>query len=261
MQHQKKAGWKTGIVGVGHVGNAMRDLFPDAILYDEPKGIGSREEINRCDIAFLCVPTPMGPEGGCDTTAVDRCLSWMTPGTIVIRSTVPVGYTRRMAEKTGKQIVFQPEYYGETPNHPLADLKKRQWITLGGTPEGIEAAVRVYETVYDPMVEVRTSDSDTAELAKYMENAFLAAKVTFFNEFYEIAQAMHVDYDEAKELFLMDPRMNRSHTTVFTQDRGYGGSCLPKDMASIIHQAETLGADCSLLKAIQTRNKKFREHS
>ena len=250
---------KVGIVGLGHVGSAMHELFTQAVLYDEPKEIGTRGEINACDVAFLCVPTPMKEDGSCDTSAVDYCISWMTPGTIVIRSTVPVGYTRKKAGETGKRIVFQPEYYGETPNHPLADLRKRTWITLGGDAESIEEVRRAYETVYNSTVEVRVSDSDTAELAKYMENAFLAAKVTFFNEFYEIAQAMHVDYDKAKELFLMDPRMNRSHTAVYKDDRGYGGSCLPKDMASIIYQAEQLGADCGLLRSIRDRNSRFRE--
>ena len=67
---------KIGIVGYGHVGTAMKDLFKDAAIYDKYKGIGSREEINKCDVTFVCVPTPMSEDGSCDTTAVEEVISW-----------------------------------------------------------------------------------------------------------------------------------------------------------------------------------------
>ena len=67
---------KIGIVGFGHVGGAMHELFKDAIIYDKFTCIGTKEEINKCDAAFVCVPTPMMEDGNCDTTAVDEVLAW-----------------------------------------------------------------------------------------------------------------------------------------------------------------------------------------
>ena len=65
---------KVGIIGVGHVGTAMNNLFKDAVLYDKFKNIGNMEEINKCDAAFICVPTPMDKDGSCDTSAVEEVI-------------------------------------------------------------------------------------------------------------------------------------------------------------------------------------------
>ena len=59
--------WSVAIVGAGAVGRAMQTLFPDAVIYDEPLGLGTREAVNACACAFVCVPTPSGSDGACDT--------------------------------------------------------------------------------------------------------------------------------------------------------------------------------------------------
>src|SRR5262245_15560839 len=110
------------IVGLGAVGRSMLTLFPDAATYDEPLGIGTRDEVNRRDIAFVCVPTPALAGGGCDTSIVEDVVEWLECGVIVLRSTVAPGTTEALADRVGKRIVFQPEYGpGETPDHPFAD--------------------------------------------------------------------------------------------------------------------------------------------
>lgn len=247
-----------GIVGVGHVGTAMQALFPNAAVYDKYRQLGSKESVNACQCVFVCVPTPKGEDGRCDTSAVDEVLGWVQAGLVVIRSTVPVGYTAAKAKELGKDIVFQPEYYGETVDHPFTDLSARRWITLGGTREARQKAVSVYQTVYNSDVFFQLVDAETAELAKYMENAFLATKVTFCNEFYDLAQSFGVDYNELRETWLCDPRIGRSHTFVYEQDRGYEGSCLPKDMASILYQAKMVGVDTTLLSSVQKKNRRYR---
>lgn len=179
---------KIGIVGRGHVGTAMNEIFPDAIIYDGPLAIGKKEDINQCDVVFVCVPTPMKEDGSCDVSIVESVLKWVNATVIVLRSTVPVGFTETQSKKLNKKIVFQPEYYGETVAHPFADLRYRQWITLGGNSEDIELVVEAYQTVYTSEVLINIVDAKTAELAKYMENCYLAAKVTFCNEFYDLAK-------------------------------------------------------------------------
>lgn len=250
-----------GIVGLGHVGSAMHVLFPDAVIYDPPKGIGNIEEINRCDITFVCVPTPQRENGSCNTDIVDDVLSILNNKVIVLRSTVPVGYTEDRANKLGKRIVFQPEYYGETTAHPFADLQSRKWITLGGNLEECSLVANAYRSVYTSELHVHIVDAKTAELAKYMENSFLAAKVTFCNEFYDLAEAFGVNYDLLRETWLLDPRIGRSHTFVYDDNRGYGGSCLPKDIAAIVFQGEEIGADVSMLKGIIKKNKTLRQET
>lgn len=248
---------KIGIVGLGHVGTAMNMLFRDAVVYDEPKCIGTRERINECYLVFVCVPTPMRENGSCDTSVVEDVVSWLTVKCIVLRSTVPVGFVDSISNKTGKRIVFQPEYYGETVAHPFSDLKSRTWITLGGKTEDVKYVVNAYQRVYNSDVRIRIVSAKTAELAKYMENAFFATKVIFCNEFYDIANEFGVDYNELRETWLEDPRIGRSHTFVYHNDRGFGGSCLPKDVSSIIFQANEHSVNCDLLKTINNKNELY----
>ena len=250
---------KTGIVGYGKVGTAMKELFTDACVYDGPKGIGSREEINSCSITFVCVPTPMLPGGGCDTSAVEDVMSWIGSDIVVLRSTVPVGFTDGLCERYGKRVCFQPEYYGETAAHPFADLRNQGWITIGGEESAASRVAGLYKKVRNSGLVINLVDAKTAELAKYMENCFLAAKVVFCNEFYDIARGMGVNYDRLRETWLLDPRMGRSHTFVFEDDRGFGGSCLPKDTSALVSQAEAFGIDASFMKAVIEKNRLLRD--
>lgn len=249
---------KVGIVGIGHVGSAMKALFKNAYVYDKYKKIGNKKDINSCDTAFVCVPTPQNEDGSCDTRYVDEVLSWLETPLIIIRSTVPVGYTKEKSKHHKSLIVFQPEYYGETVDHPFADLTTRRWITLGGTDEACAKAIETYQLVYNSDIEICIVDSDTAELAKYMENSFLALKVTFCNEFYDIARNFGVDYNKLREAWTLDPRIGRSHTFVYKDERGYGGSCLPKDVSAIIYQAKKSGLDTTLIDAVREKNKLYR---
>lgn len=252
---------KIGIVGYGHVGKAMAELFKDVAIYDEPLNIGTKDEINQCDIAFICVPTPSNKDGSCDTSIVEEVISWLDVETIVIRSTVYVGFTRIMSEKYNKSIVFQPEYYGETVAHPFSDLSNRQWLSFGGTSSAVNRAISAYKQVYTSNVEIYITDSDSAEFAKYMENAFLATKVIFCNEMYDLSRKLNVDYNKAREVWLADPRIGRSHTFVYEDNRGYGGSCLPKDVLSIIDQAHKSGSDCTLMEAVDEKNRLLKNNN
>ena len=247
--------YRVSVIGYGHVGTIMNELFPDAVIYDEPKGIGTREEVNNCDFAFVCVPTPKAEDGSCDTSIVDDVLSWLEPKKcIILRSTVPVGYTDWKSVTLNKHIIFQPEYYGETPRHIFADPHNRSWITLGGIEQDTVEVAKLYQKVFTSELIINQVDSDTAELAKYMENCFYAVKVTFCNQFYDYANAVGIDYNKLRETWLLDPRINRSHTFVYEDNRGYGGSCLPKDMAAMIKLGDDDGVDMSLLKAVEEIN-------
>lgn len=249
------------VVGLGHVGSSMRRLFVDAVVYDEPKGIGERATVNDCRVAFVCVPTPQGEDGACDTSIVECVLSWIESDVVVLRSTVPVGFTDAAKRRYGKRIVFQPEYYGETNAHPFADPHDRSWITLGGDVADTRIVADVYRRVFTSELVANVVNARTAELAKYMENCFLALKVTFCNQFYDLAQASGVDYDQLRETWLLDPRIGRSHTFVYQDNRGYSGSCLPKDLSATIAQAKGLNVRLPLLEAVVATNHLYRHDS
>lgn len=248
-----------GIVGSeGHVGTAMKLLFQDAVCFDI--NVGTKEEINRCQTVFVCVPTPSREDGSCNTDIVESVIEWVNVPLIIIRSTVYVGFTDLMRQKYNKEIVFQPEYYGETVDHPLRDLKTRSWLAFGGTEKGIRLAIKTYQKVYNSSVAIYHGDAKSIEMAKYMENCFLAAKVTFCNEMKDIADALGANFDIAREAWLADPRIGPDHTFVYDDDRGFGGSCLPKDVASLIFQANSSGADASLMESIVKKNELYKKN-
>ena len=249
---------KVGIVGYGHVGQAMHQLFKNAVIFDLHKNIGSIEDVNLCDAAFICVPTPMDADGSCHTDIVEGVIKECECNLLILRSTIPVGFTRKMAEKYQKNIVFQPEYYGETVAHPFANLSERQWLAFGGTREAIHLAIKIYQQVVNSNVRIYQAASDEVEMAKYMENAYLATKVIFCNEFHQICQKMGVDYHQVREIWTADPRVGTSHTFVYENNLGYGGSCLPKDIASIQKQARDNDCDTTLMDAVINKNLKLR---
>jgi UDPglucose 6-dehydrogenase len=247
------------IVGYGAVGKGIHSLFPDAVVFDPILGLGSKEAVDACEFAFVCVPTPRATDGAADTSIVEEVVSWIKSGVVLIRSTVPVGTTDRLREATGKRVVFQPEYGpAETPDHPFNDLRKIRWAILGGRRADTRRAAELYKSVFNADFVIQQTDARTAELTKYMENCFLALKVTFCNEFFDIAEAMDVDYNELRELWLLDPRIGRSHTFVLEESRGFGGRCLPKDLDALIHSSTAAGIDVGLLKAVRDVNSAVR---
>ncbi len=247
------------IVGYGALGHALQELFPVAVIFDEPLGIGSREEVNRCAFACVAVPTPEGEGGACDTSIVENVVGWLQTPHIILFSTVSVGTTERLVRATGKSIVHQPTYGpGDTPDHPFGDLRRQTWIIVGGEREHTIPVADLYKTIYNSEVTIWQTDALTAELTKYMENAYLAMKVSFCNEMYDVASAVGVDYNELRELWLLDPRIGRSHTFVFPDDRGYGGKCLPKDVRALLQTAASHGYQPPLLTEMAQANDSLR---
>jgi UDPglucose 6-dehydrogenase len=248
------------IVGFGAVGQGIRQLFPDAVAYDPPQGIGTREEVNACQFAMVAVPTPSLPDGSADVSIVEEAVGWIECKHIVLRSTVPVGTTDRLRRQTGKAIVFQPEYGpASTPDHPFNDPRKIRWVILGGERGDTVPVADLYKTTFNSDIRIHQTDARTAELTKYMENCFLALKVTFCNEFYDLAGVFGVDYNELRELWLLDPRVGRSHTFVFPSDRGFGGGCLPKDLQAVISAARSAGHEPTLLEQVLATNRRLRQ--
>jgi len=251
---------KVGVVGAGVVGTAMKTLCgPETVMYDLKPGCPQdKHAINACDAVFICVPTPMKPDGSCDVSIVEETVAWVESPLLILRSTVSPGTTDRLRQQYRRHLVFQPEYLGETPGHVFGNMAERTFVVLGGLLEDTSKAADLYKHYYNSMVYFYFCDAVTAEVAKYMENSFYAVKVTFVNEFFDIAQAHGVDFNLLREVWLADTRISRDHTFVYPGERGFSGKCLPKDVNAIVRSCLDRGYEPRLLRATLEINEQFR---
>lgn len=253
----------TAIVGYGHVGSALHRIFPGSVIYDpfKPEISGTIDEINDRAVAFVCVPTPAQQDGKCDTSIVEEVVGWLTCTHIVLRSTVPPGTTRFLAEKYHKDIAFWPEFYGEWSYTTPPEWSVEGWpgVIVGGEPKVSHALIERLAARLGPMKTYRQISPELAELAKYMENCWLTMQVCFAWQFRLMSEALSLDYWELREVWALDPRMNKIHTGAWEENRGFGGKCLPKDLLSLIFEARRLGVDASLLEAMDRFNQRLKE--
>ena len=232
------------IIGYGIVGhNLEKELAKlEPAIYDKYKGIDTRESGKQYKVAFICVNTPLTEQSLCDHTEVRNAINENNALVYVIKSTILPGTTDQLCKETGRRIVFSPEYYGET-QHNLNYMF--DYTILGGYRPSCIAVIQILQQVYDGRHQFRVTDAKTAELVKYMENSFLATKVSFCQQFYNIAEKIGVSYEELRELFILDPRVNPSHTFVYRDKPYWDSMCLNKDVPAI---AETY--DATLLKNV-----------
>lgn len=226
------------IVGIGNIGGRLyreyNKLSPDR--YDPIKGFNEKKDICY-DFAFIVVDTPMLLDGSCDLSAVYNAISETNANVYVIRSTVPPGTTEKLKAETGKRIVFCPEFYGTT-QHSDENTFDFSFTILGGDKNDCNAVVQLLQDVYDARHRFRFTDSTTAELTKYMENAMLATRVSFCVQFWEIARQYGVSYPEMRELLLNDERFSRAHTFVYDEHPYWKSHCLDKDIRVIARMAD-----------------------
>ena len=251
---------KITIAGYGSVGSYVAGLFNDheLAIYDPPLGFGTIDDLSDTDFVIVCVPTAQLPSGDCDTSIVEEVVGLSDPRVaIVCHSTIAIGTTERIIAETGKRLVFMPEYAGESDDHPLRDPANRRFLIYGGYDPAASAVRKLYEEAYGPGLRHYRVPPTTAEIVKYMENAFLATKVAFCNEFFDLCETVGVDYEWVRLLWLQDDRINPSHTVV-TAERGYGGQCLPKDTAAVSATARSLGSPMAILEAVQEANARHR---
>lgn len=248
-----------------------RHLFSRLALYDINPGTqyggpadpvmttDDKAEATGCDVAFVCVPTLELEDGSADTSIVEDVCSWADADVFIIRSTVPPGTCERVMQATQRDIVFQPEYLGENPSgNAYNDIGARGWVTLGGTPRCTEKAAAFYTRLYTADCHIMQTDFRTAEMVKYMTNSFLALKTVYCAEVAKMCDVHGIDYMAARELWLMDERIGRSHTSVYKNNPGFSGKCFPKDIAAIIRSSEARGFEPKLLKAMDARNDELR---
>ena len=249
---------KVTVFGLGWVGTAMQKLFPKAHIYDPYLKLGNKEEANKAAVAFVCVPTPCPSEGKLDTSIVEEVIEWIECPLIVIRSTVNPGDCDRWTKKYKKNICMQPEYLGETVNHPMFDPKTRPFLIIGGNSKNRRTLINLYTTVYNANINIRQVSNLEAEVIKLSENRAIAFKVLQCQELYDVCQMSDVDFYTVREaVYSDDPRFNLWWTFVFPKSRGVNSKCIPKDVYAWCAWAESLGYKPEITRALLERNKRW----
>lgn len=259
--------YKIGIMGLGFVGTAVYNWFKkgeiknkvELFLYDKYKNIGSPTEVNKAEIIFICVPTPYQKNKGYDDSAVIEAIKILEKTkNIVIKSTILPGSTENFQKKFPRhKILFNPEFLrAKTAN---SDFLKPDRQIIGYTKKSEKIAKLILRLLPEaPFMKIMPA-SET-EMTKYFGNTFLATKVIFANQIYDLCKKLKIDYDQVKEAAAADPRIGPSHLEIFFDGyRGCRGSCLPKDSKSLIDLAKKLRVDFSLLQTIDKINKKLLE--
>lgn len=253
----KKDKLSVAIIGHGWVGKSVHKLFPDAYAYDPPKS-RSKRKVNKADVAFICVPTPNIDEGQLDMSIVEECVSWCECRLIVIRSTLNPGTCDYLSKKYNKAIVVQPEYLGETPQHPLLDEKNAPFLIIGGEPTDRRLLIDLYATVYNANIKIRQVTAYEAEVIKLTENRAIAFKVAQCQELYDVCEKAGIDYYTIRDaVYGDDPRFNLWWTFVFPDKRGFNSKCIPKDVYAWCAWAESLGYEPKLTRDLLEANKKW----
>jgi UDPglucose 6-dehydrogenase len=266
---------RLGVIGGGVVGHATARAFlghvEEVRVYDvrPERSTHDLSEVLDCDLIMVALPTPQ-KEGSleCDLSAVegffwDRTLNGVRPhagANYVLRSTVPVGTTRRLREQYGLvNLVHSPEFLSARTAALDAEMPARNVIGSPGDdrPYANKASAALLE-LYDrrfPGVPIHTMTSDESEAVKLFQNAFSAVKIACFNEFHAFASARGLDWQRVREALLAGGWINPNHTQVPGSDGfGFSGACLPKDAASLSHQMIATGVSNWMVDAALERN-------
>lgn len=282
MQQRKQI----ALFGWGYVGKALHRFLKDhydVVVIDPHVDFAAMSEAHdpECpekwgkdyscaagiEHAVVCVPTPTKEDGwSCDTSIVEDVLKNTDCKSYLVKSTVAPGTIDRLIAETGKRIAFSAEYIGEGKYeipfwkdmpHPT-NMKLHTFHLFGGTPDVTTEWLNIFQKVagWTPTYVQRTAKE--VETVKYAENMFLATKKIFCDELYETCQAIGVDYNNVKEMWLLDGRIGRSMTLIFPDARGFSGKCLPKDTHAIVAYAKAHGYNPTMWQAVIEANERIR---
>jgi GDP-mannose 6-dehydrogenase len=219
------------------------------------------------DVSLVCVGTPSAPNGSTDLVQVMRVVEQIgaalagsdRPHTVVIRSTVPPGTVEDvvaplLAATSGREVggdlhvAMCPEFLREGSS--VTDFFDPPFLVIGGQPA---AAAAVKELFGFLDCAVRVIDTRAAESVKYASNAFHALKVSFANELARLYRLLDVDSRQVMEVFVEDRQLNIS-PAYLRPGFAFGGSCLPKDVRSLLHLARMNSVDLPVLQGAMTSN-------
>ena len=221
------------------------------------------------DLIFLTVSTPLNKHGKINLDYVKLAIRSLNKElrfaknipTIIIKSTVVPGTTKQVIKPLLERNSFQecvdfnllsnPEFLRE--GSAIKDTKNPHVVVVGGDNiKSRKKLVKFYKKIYPKNQDYVETNTTTAEMIKYANNAFLATKITFINSIANICQKIpDTDVDNIAKVMGMDPRI--SHLFL-NAGPGFGGSCLPKDLQALIAYSKNIGYSPKLLETVQDCN-------
>jgi UDPglucose 6-dehydrogenase len=222
--------------------------------------------VRQSDVIFIAVGTPSKVGGETDLSQVEAVATEIGRAmdrykVVVNKSTSPVGTGELVREVISRHqpspiefdVVSNPEFLRE--GSAIEDTLRPDRIVIGAPTQQVAMTlVELYAPLERPMI---ITDLPSAEVIKYASNAFLAAKISFINAIANICEAAGADVSQVTKGIGLDSRIGMQ----FLQPGlGYGGSCFPKDVDSLIHTAGRLGYDFKLLKSVVEINKERAQH-
>ena len=267
IENYKNMSCRIGIIGLGFVGSAIKDsmayMHQDLVLIDtDPtRASGTYEQLQSCEGIFVCVPSPQGEDGKCDTSILESVLEKLKgyEGVIISKSTAPPDVYDRLG-KEYMNLVHVPEFL--TAANALRDYVNGKFAIVGSSTRAYaNEALRIIEYSQKKLNRAQFCTLKEAALAKYTINTFLATKVIFMNEMYSLATKTGANYKAISDMIAMDLRIGMSHLDVPGPDGsfGFGGMCFPKDTAALLKFAEENDVELSVLKAAVSKNKVVRD--
>ncbi len=257
-----------GIIGLGYVGSAIKNFFinKECNIYtfdinsDKASSAHSLNNLleNNLDFVFLCLPTPMKKDGSCSIKIVQDTLKDINTlnyrGIVILKSTMPPKTTENFQNTYNKlKIIFNPEFLTEA--NFLDDFKNQEYIILGGHKKDCALVEDMYREFF-PSSKIVISSSNEAEMLKYYLNCFLAVKVSFANEIYQLCDKLDISYENLIEMVKLDSRIGKTHLDVPGPDGlfGFGGSCFPKDISALLSFFEENDIISMVIKSSWERN-------
>lgn len=232
------------VVGVGVVGQATADAFNIKKRFDlkRERSTVNLEEVSRCQLIFLCLPTPTLPlRNQQDVAAIDNIIQQIkgygNRNFFVVRSTTLPGTVRHLKAKHGVQVIHNPEFLSE--DTAFEDTVNPDVVVIGADPDCGQASVTLENLYGISQISARRgmvkTDSVTSEMAKYACNLFFATKVSFANMIHDLCDINGAKYDDIRNVMYSNKFIGENHLDINHKGyRGYGGSCLPKDVKAFI---------------------------
>lgn len=258
--------FKVGVVGHGFVGKAVASGFKgekdvlkkiiDPLYGNSVKDLKDFEP----NIVFVAVPTPMSNDGSINSSIVESVVREIiehTRAIIVIKSTVTPDIVSQLFNLSQHRVVYNPEFLTEA--NAAYDFLHPPMHILGGEKSVCMYVEKVYKdyTLCEPTVAYYMTPEE-ASFVKYGINSYLASKVLWMNQFYDIISKTNASYETISNAMKRDPRIGVSHMQVPGPDekRGFGGACFPKDTLAFLNYS----SDFSALALAITENNKYRNN-
>ena len=254
---------KIGIIGLGVVGNAIKEGFVKlghTIHCHDLKLNTSIGDVLMTEIVFVCVPTPQGDDGSCDTQIIKSVLQELHnkdyKGIVAIKSTVECGFTQNaINEFENLTLCFVAEFLRE--RCAVDDFIYNHNLLAVGTHDKFvfEKLVEAHGDYPKDTVKLKPTE---AEILKYYNNVFAAYKIIFANIMAEVCDRLDCDYTTVKDAFVKFGRCKDTYLDVNENLKGYGGMCLPKDVKAMTKLLEKLDIDFDTFKSIDADNGKLK---